>query len=247
MLTPNGLYDPQNDVIVSSAIAIYTWSDTPATWGIWKSWYGSNNIIISTDLVWRSDRYDNGIPISFALAIEIVATGTVTYQISTSSTGLFAGEETTVSIAQGDSNIAGFFARYYIVTANVSANSTSVPSLTAVQITRSVDTVSEYFSNLDTSTLGGTITARPLPITRNYSIITNIDVSTQQVTSYALDVYVSNYATSTTVIPRVVSKTRTAPTIALLGIDGSTKNGTVDVVVTGLPEQYMNGNNLLIR
>lgn len=246
MLTPNGLYDPQNDVINSNAILYYTWADTPGTWDSWTHWY-VNAGVVNTPLVWRSQRYDNGIPISFALQIELITNGVATYQISTSNTGLFTGEETTVSIAQDDTNIAGFNARYYYITISITANSSSIPSITAVQITRSVDTVSEYFSNLDTSTLGGTITARPLPIVKNYSIITNIDVSAKQVTSYALDVYVSNYANSTTVIPRVVSKTRTAPTIALLGIDGSTKDGTVDVVVTGLSEQYMNGNNLLIR
>jgi hypothetical protein len=161
-------------------------------------------------------------------------------------TGAFDGEETTVSIASGDTNVSGFVGQYYSVAVSVE-QTIGTPTITAIQMTATDKPISQSLNDLDTSALAGTITARQLPITRNFSLITAIDVQAKEVTAYALDLYVSNYTTSKTVIPRVVSKNRTTPTIALMGIDGSNKEGTVDVVVTGLPEQYMNGNNLLIR
>jgi hypothetical protein len=107
--------------------------------------------------------------------------------------------------------------------------------------------MSETQTNVVTSALPGTISARQLTLTRNYSAITDIDIKTQAVTAYNLDVYVTDYISCTTVIPRVVSKNKTTPTIALIGLDNVPRDGTVDITITGLPEQYMSGNNLLVK
>lgn len=219
-----------------------TWSSCPTTWDLWNTWF----LAPANPLIFRTMPTRVMGNLDFNLKIETIANGTVSYEVYTSTTGAFAGEETTVAVASGASNVSGFQGQYYSVAVVVN-QTIGTPTITAVQMTASDKTISQTLNNLTTSTLGGSITARQLPITRNFSLITTIDVQPKEVTAYALDLYVSNYATSKTVIGRVVSKNRTTPTIALMGIDGSNKDGTVDVAVTGLPEQYMSGNNLLIR
>jgi hypothetical protein len=218
------------------------WSRTPTTWDTWNTWF----LTPANPLIFRTPRQRVMGNLDFNLKIETIANGTVSYEVYTSTTGAFNGEETSTSVAAGASNVSGFHGQYYMIDVVV-YQTIGTPTISAVQITATDKTISQTLNDLSTSTLGGTITARQLPITRNFSLITTIDVQAKEVTAYALDLYVSNYATSKTVIPRVVSKNRTTPTIALMGIDGSNKEGTVDVVVTGLPEQYMSGNNLLIR
>lgn len=219
-----------------------TW-DSLTTWDSFTYWY--------TNIPSTAYYYMNMLPVpvgasdNYNLSIETKANGLVHYIIYTSN-GPFAGEETTTTIAQNATNQPGFSginAQVVVCVDRVNG----INYLEDVQITVSLQTVSEHHENIDTSTLSGSITARQIPLTRKFSQINQIEISAHETTAYALDLYVSNYTTSKTLIPRVVSKSNTAPTIALQGIDGSNKDGTVDIIITGLPEQYMSGNNLLIR
>jgi hypothetical protein len=239
MLTPSG----QLDVTTNTVFPVDTgqW-DSVTTWDGFTSWY----VNPTYPIVWYIPVQDQVFITSYNMKIVTETKGIVTYQVSTSSTGAFAGEETSVTINPNDTSVSGFTGRYFTVAVKVD-RALGLTTLDSVTVTTTNAQINETLSNLDTSTLGGTITARPLPIARTYSLINSITIDPRQVTAYNVDMYVSNYATSTTVIPRVVSKNRTTPTIALLGIDGSNKDGTVDVTITGLPEQYRSGNNLLTR
>jgi len=220
-----------------------TWADIAAlTWADWEAW-----TVNPADFMWWVSNPINFDAVQdFNLKIVAEANGIIDYYIYTSTTGEFDGEEVETEILNGAQDVAGFTGRSVIVAAKVN-KTVGINKLTGINITATTLPISENLVDVNTSTLSGTVTARQLVLSRNYSKISDISVSCREITAYNLDLYVSNYATSTTLIPRVVSKSRTAPTIALLGIDGSNKDGIVDVVISGLPQQYMRVNNLLIR
>lgn len=220
-----------------------TWSNLPSHWDDWSSWYTDipDVGIFFCDYALRPGPADY-----FNLTIETVANGIVSYEIYTSPTGEFTGEETTHTIDNGATSIEGFFGIAFLVAVKVQRVN-GINTIDSILITADNATVTETQSNIDTSTLGGTQTARIIPTVRSFSSIREMDISVHETTAYALDLYVSNYATSKTLIPRVVDKTASAPKIALLGIDGSPKDGVIDITFKGLPEQYMQGNNLLVR
>ena len=241
MFTPNSALNTLEDKIYPTGTG--TWSGLPATWAAWTNWYeGTPN-----ELYWLSDKIDLFVPTTFTLNLNIVANGIVSYEVYTSNTGAFAGEESTQVIDSGDTDVPGFYGRYVQIGVKVIRSFTEVQTISAIDIVTSDASITEEFENVSTSTLAGTITARQIPITKKFSILNVVDVAVQQVSAYNLDVYVTDYLSCTTLLPRVVSKNRTTPTIALIGLDNVPRNGTVDITVTGLPEQYMSGNNLLTR
>jgi hypothetical protein len=81
---------------------------------------------------------------------------------------------------------------------------------------------------------------------------------------YAVDLYVSNTATSVLLTPIVISKTAGGQYIttdyiesgyftssfgasfALYGIDNDARDGVVDITIKAMPRQVMSGGNLLV-
>lgn len=217
-----------------------TWADL-TTWADWTTWISQP----VDQMVYCSEIVDLTQIRSFTLKILTDASGTVDYDIYTSNTGEFAGEETVTSITNGDTGISSFTARYYVVAVKVN-NTTGNVVLNGFEMIVSDGTVSFDLNAVDTSTLAGTISARQLALPRSISQIIDMQIQAHAVSTYQLDVYVTDHPSCTTVIPRIVSKGAT-PTIALIGLDNVPRDGVVDVQIRALPEQYMNGNNLLVR
>lgn len=239
MITVNGQLDWATSQIYPTDIG--QWEDL-TTWDEWTEWMFSPEL----PMTWITPTVDFAVAQDFNLKIETSAVGQVSYEIYTSNTGLFQGEETTVAIAPGDSNISGFHGQYFKV--GVLVNKVGkAPVLQEVQVNATNQPIREVITSISTSTLNGTSAAREIPLTRKYSIISDISISVQEVTAYNLDVYVTDHLSCKTVIPRVVSKDRTTPTIALIGLDNVPRDGTVDITISGLPEQYMTGNNLSVK
>lgn len=221
-----------------------TWEHTPSTWDLWTSWYTQPELplvfyakIQNPDNIWPWHT-------DFNLKIETSATGTVGYEVYTFDTQ--GGLLSTTTINAGDYDVPAFSGASFQV-AIVVNQTAGLPVINGVTITATNQMVTQYSSGVDTSGLAGTQSARQLPLTRQFSAISNITVDVREVTAYNVDLYVSNWATSQTVIPRVVSKNRSTPTIALVGIDNSARDAVVDLTITGLPQQYMQGNNLYLR
>lgn len=220
-----------------------TWDDISAyTWADYNQW------TVNTDeyMLWVLDPIVFPQVQDFCLKIQCTADGIVDYLVYTSTTGEFAGEEILTEITNGATSVTGFTGLACVVVAKV-WKTVGVNKLTGIEVTTTTRTIGETISDADTSTLGGTSASRQISLTRNYSKITDIAIHARAAIAYAPDVYVTNYPTSTTLIPRVVSKSNVSPTFALLGIDGKDRDGVVDIQITGLPEQYMQGNNLLIK
>ena len=239
MTMPNstGYLDPDSGQVLPPDTGAWT---TAATWDAFTSW-----AMLPGTLVWAIEPVDLGEIKTFNLKIQADAVGLVSYAIYTSNTGAFAGEETITTINQGATGISAFTARYVWIEVTVTRTA-------GVNVLNSVDfAISERpnkfsLNNIDTSTLAGTASARTLVLPKTVSAVTNIQITPKTVPNYQLDVYVTDYPTCATVIPRVLSKT--APyQIALIGLDNIARDAVVDLLVEYLPEGYMSGNNLLVR
>lgn len=235
-----GYYDYETQTIYSASTG--NWNGlSSTTWANWTRWAYTTN----DQIIWRCQPIIRPNPTSQNLTIICVADAVVSYKIYTSETGAFAGEESLIEVPTGATNVPSIKATYTLVVAYAD-KILNPPTITFLQA-QFVDPVTRTLTlnSLNTSTLGGSQTARVLPVPAGLGTILDIKITPQEVTAYALDVYVTNTPTSTYLIPKIISKASAAPTIALVGVDNQPRDGLVDVVVTALNPTYMSGNNLI--
>jgi len=217
-----------------------SWTDLGSTWDESPNWNPT-----ATELVWISEPIVLDASQTINLVIESSAQGSVEYEVYASDTAAFAGEETVTTIAQGATGVSAFSGQYFYIVATVT-NTSVLPLLEAFDITTNQKTSTKLSLNdIDTSTLDGTVSARELDFGRTVSGVKNLQITVKEVSDFTLESYVTDYPTSNTLLPRIVNKT--TPSIALVGLDNVPRDAVVDVVAEVLPEQYMAGNNLLIR
>lgn len=205
----------------------------------WSSW--QNFQLETTTIQWTSERIDRGQVEYFNLNIESDFDGECSYIIYVSETGDFAGEESEYYVQDGDYNVSAFYGRYAYVTARVIGR-----EFRSMTITASNTKSTFYLSNIDTSTLGGTTAARTLSPNLPISAIIDMQIQPKTATTYNVNLYVSDTATSTALIPMVISKSMPSPSFVMRGIDNDPRDGIVDIVITGLPRQVMTGGNLIV-
>lgn len=226
---------------------INTGAIKPQSRGSWsqlagKKWSSWQNFQLDTEtILWTSERIDRGVVEYFNLNIESDFDGSCEYLIYVSETGVFAGEETEYLIQDGNYNVSAFYGRYVYVTARVVGR-----EFRSMVITTSNTKSTFYLSNIDTSTLGGTVSARTLSPNLPISAIIDMQIQPKTATSYNVNLYVSDTATSTALIPMVISKTMPTPSFVMRGIDNDPRDGVVDIVITALPRQVMTAGNLIV-
>lgn len=226
-------------------ISTSTWDGLDGTtWDSWTNWAYSTNDTI----VWHSPTTQMGyVPRDFTLTIETTSNAEISYKVYTSMTGDFDGEETEVDIPAGATNVESFHGRFFFVVITAT-RIFEMPVITGCNITMNEEATEIVLSDLDTSALGGTQTAREIPLPRAISRIVDMKIQPHETASpYNLDVYVTNTPTSTYLIPKIISKDNVTPTFALVGVDNHPRDGIVDIRLKTLPEQYMLGNNLYTR
>lgn len=211
-------------------------------WNALTTWSSFNNYITTRDTIrWTAPVIDIGSVDYFNLEITAVFDGSIYYIVHVSDTGLFGGEETEYTIEDGDLNVSAFYGRFVYVTAVV--NGASISRLT---VSTNTNKSTIKIANVDTSTLSGTITNRVINLPVSVSAIYDINIECKAATSYAVNLYVSDTATSEVLIPVVKSKSAAAPSIALYGIDNDPRDGIVDITVTALPRMVVTGGNILV-
>jgi len=211
-------------------------------WSALTTWAAFNNYITDKDpIIWTAPVLDIGSIDNFNIAIEADFDGEIEYLVHVSDTGLFNGEESETLIQEGDLNISAFYGRYVHVTARCTGTEFRRMSV-------STDTSKSTFKivDVDTSTLAGTITARQIPLTVSVSKIYDLNIEPHAATNYAVNLYVSDTATSKVLIPVIVSNSATAPSFALYGIDNDPRDGRVDLTITALPRMIMTGGNIIV-
>jgi hypothetical protein len=219
----------------------------PESLGAWSllsgtSWQQWTNFTLNPQTIKiTSPLIDLGRVDYFTIDITAELEGTVEYLVYVSSTGAFAGEESETYIEDGDTNIPAFYGQFMYVIAR--ANSQEFRRMTVT-----TDKTLKYITlnDINSSTLSGTNTARQIPMPETVSAITDIKISVKATTPYAVNLYVSDTATSEIAIPVIKSKNATTPTFALYGIDNDPRNAIVDIEITALPRQAMIGGNIRV-
>ena len=234
--TVNSRFDYQTREIVPNDTA--TWADI-TEWNSWTQWVSQP----ADPMVWITDPIDLGEVKTFAVGVECDAIGQVSYEIYTSDTGAFEGEESTLVVNAGDSNVGAVTGQYFCIAVKV-AKTSQAPVIFAVNYTVSEKTNQLLVNNLDTSTLTGTASLRTYTPTISTGSVKHIQITPHAVTSYAVDLYVSNTPTSDTVIPRIINKSPIQ--FALVGVDNQPRDAVVDMVIEYLPKGQMVGNNLVL-
>jgi hypothetical protein len=190
---------------------------------------------------------DLGEPKQFCLTINTQTNGIVDYYVYTSDTGAFDGEEIETVILAEDAGIAAFTTQFYQV--GVSVERLADPQqITGIEV-RVVQGRNKFsIDNIDTADINdGSSEGYLLPLGRPVGTITNVQITPQAVTPFQLDVYVTDDATSTVVIPHVTSKTSDSVSFALYGLDNKPRDAIVDVLIEYLPEMFRDGNALRVR
>ena len=239
----NGYYDYNTRIIYPTSTS--TWSGLASTtWDNWKEWaYAVNDQIIWV----TSPIFIGNSPEPFNLEITCESTGDVSYKVYTSNTGGFNGEETETVISHTALSVTPFRASYIQVVVYADKANGVTPTISEISITTRKPVPIEYVINdLDSSTCGGTQTARVIPLPAVIANIIDVRIMPRETASpYNLDVYVTATPTSTYLIPKVISKSATNPTFALVGVDNQPRDGIVDIVIKSLPNTRMDGNNLV--
>jgi hypothetical protein len=228
-------------------------------WNNYTSWsnFGDYRGVLS-EIIWTAPLIDVGELKYFTISTDAEFDGTMSYEIYTSTTGVFQGEEIKTTVVEGDFDIAAFYGQYVYVIARVSGN-----ELRKLNITTSSVTSIRTLRDVDTSTLAGTVSSRAIPLSRPVSRVMNIVISPKTTTAYAIDLYVSNTATSEVLIPMVISKADSepyfvtdylvtdyfvegsTPSFVLYGLDNQARNGIVDINLEVLPRQIMTAGNIV--
>lgn len=244
MDNPSGYYDQKTQTIYPESDS--TWEGlSTRTWAGWTEWAYSRSPLI----IWPTPALFLGNnPATVNLEITCVSTGIVNYKVYTSDTGAFAGEEVLTDIAHTAGSVPAFKARFIQVVVYSNQVLDSTVTITNIDVRAKTPVATELIINdIDSAGCEGTNLARVIPLPQPVGTIVDIKVTPREVPAYALDVYVTNTPTSTYVIPKVISKSNTAPTFALVGIDNQPRDAVVDIIIKSLPNTYMSGNNLVIE
>lgn len=249
----NGVFDEILQKVVTTNTS--TWDDLGAgdsagqntiqTWDQWTSWTPAP----TTPLTWASDVIDFGATTYFNLTWTFSCIGTPTFTVYTSTTGAFAGEETSTTVNVGDSDVEAFYGRYVLVYFSVAEDpAAGVPEITDFTWTATSKPFNIQQYDIVSSDLAGSSSARQIAMPRTVSKVLGMSI-TAHTSQYVLDDYVAaDYIQDAAPgFPAIVSKTRSAPEITFVDTNGTRTDAVFDITLTVLPEQYMSNNNMAIR
>jgi len=242
MDNPRGYYDEQNRTICP--LSTSTWDGlSGTTWDTWKEWAYSRE----DQIIWVTNAIQLGYsPQTVDLRITTVSSGEVSYKVYTSALGVFGGEEVEYTIEHDQQSVPSFSARWILVVVYANEVDGETVNIREITITTETPRTKEYsILDLDSSTCAGTVNSRQIPLPGAIGNIIDIKITPREVPAYPLDVYVGNTATSTYVVPKIISKNSTSPTFALVGMDNHPRDGVVDITLKAAKNSRMSGNNLV--
>jgi len=240
----NYIFDEANSQITTANQG--TWADKSGlTWADWTVW--ADNPV--TPLTWNSEVLDLGVLAYFNLSWTITCAGTPTFTVYTSTTGAFAGEESSATVNVDDTDVEAFYGRYVSVFVSLVYDpAQGYPTITEFTNTASGKNLPLIQYDVTSSTLAGDTGGRTIVMPRVVSKVLTLQV-TAHASSYVEDgYYVDGYVSDTAPgFPYIVSKTRTGPQIAFVNTAGTKVDAVFDVTMNVLPEQYMDDRNLTVR
>ena len=203
----------------------FTWTQAPANWTGYTSWDGFGDTLVSggailTTLTFLTAAQDLG-AIKNVIPIASCTTNTTTAHTFTfviSDTGVFGGEESTVS--------AGVLTTRYIKTKIVVTNTSARPGFTTFISGFVEDVINESLFNQDTSGYAGSSASRTIPISKSFSKILLVQgAQSQSETDSTYAVMCTDYS-------------NTAPKLKVVDLDTFGKvaaDATIDILVSALP------------
>ena len=172
-------FKDEGDIVLSNTST--TWADL-TTWTGYAAW----NDAPQTVIVQIDD--DNLTSDYYVPTVEILAEGSISVELKTSDTGLFAGEETTSTFVE-DANVAVPRARYWRWTITVAADSTTdLPVFSDALISYNTDIVVETQEDVDIYA-AGTNSAGDSLVDTNLSVVKNVQATALQGGLYVEDGY----------------------------------------------------------
>ena len=229
-----------------------TWANlSGTTWNNWTGWINQP----ANPIVWNTPVTDIGSNTHFTITTNTQVNGNVDYKIFVSTTGNFAGEESTTSITSANvANVSALYGRYVYVQANV-YNQGGITSINSMSFTTSNYSYTIQLQDVDSSTLTANGSGRLLPIDGNViGAVKNIQLTAHQSGSTA-SVYVdagyvdTNYFEETTSslpsIPVIVAKNRMSPTIIFRDYLGNSQDTIFDARVEVVPQMGYSGQNII--
>jgi hypothetical protein len=268
--TATGQLDANLGIVVP--ITNGTWvSTTSTTWDNFLTW----DLAPVDPLIWISDAVDAGSLGYWNIKVSTVASGDVrTFEIYTSTTGAFEGEETKTTINNGDANIQAFYGRHFRVGAFVYAtgpnNNLQNMSITVTDFKLDISKSDVAFNTLPTWTSVETTAtlaqARVLDIGRKVSGVVGVHITPNFISTasggYAVPgddfQYFEQFNFGQITMPSIVKKLVITTATSVESGCGTAfvlqnQNGdflttaTVDVLLKVLPEQFMTQGQLLTR
>jgi hypothetical protein len=267
--TSTGILDTSLGYIVAGSDS--TWAATSSTtWENLLTW----NPTPANPLIWAAAPLDLGVVGTFNVNVSTVYQGDLQkYEIWTSTTGAFAGEETLYTINEGDENVTAFYGRYVLVAAWV-YQAGAPTALIEMIITASQQAIDLSIPDVDSSTLPTFVSvvstatvpqARVLDIGRRVSAVVDAHFTPRYISTasggYSVPgdqfEYFEQFNFGAVTLPAVVQKrlvttsTQIASGCATVFIlqnqNGDIIDNTVDARIRCLPEQFMQNGQLLTR
>jgi len=216
-----------------------TWEDLPQTWQQSNTWIIDPEAVLSVNL----PDIDLGTVQTVNIKTQITARGLVSYTINHSNILPLAEDPknySTLVINPGDTNIPSITARYIWVRVDIEQDPTEgvqyFDNIDFGVITDSFKNIS--YSNIDSSTLPGTASARQFTA-QGAGSIRGAQVTGYTVTAYDVDMYVYHSTQSDRVFPCVIDKTSDTVTLTFTGVDGRPRDAVFDLDLQLLPEWYI--------
>jgi len=240
----NYVFDEVQQVITTTNQS--TWADlSGTTWADYNTWI--NDPV--TPMTFVSQVTDLGETAYFNLSWSITCIGIPTFTVYTSTTGAFAGEESSTTVNVDDVDVEAFYGRYVAVFVSIAYEpSEGIPTINTFDFTASAKNLQLLQYDVNSTTLTGDASARAIAMPRTVSKVLSMQV-TPHASSYVDDSYVADSYIDDTApgFPAIVSKTRTGPQITFVSTAGTKVDAVFDITMNVLPEQFMDGRNLTIR
>jgi len=249
----NGVFDTSLQKIQTTNGS--TWADlgpgdsaganTIQSWADWTNWTPAP----VSPLTWVTETIDLGETAYFNLTWNITCVGTPTFTVYTSTTGAFAGEETSTTVNRDDTDIEAFYGQYVALYISVAQDAGGPPpEISAFDWVASGNRFDIIQFDINSADLLGSSNARQIAMPRTVSKVLQMNL-TAHTSSYVEDSYVaSDYIQDASPgFPSIVSKTRTAPEVTFVSTSGTRVDAIFDITMNVLPEQFMDGDNLTVR
>ena len=206
------------------------WTDY-TDWSTWTTWtQNSANLILQLD-------DDLGSVAARVPLLNLLSQGTVTIVLKVSSTGAFAGEETTHTFTYDGTALAIPAGQYYRYTVTVATLNGAPPVIEQIESSYTTEYATQQFIQVDTSTLAGTAAARTVPTTIGTAVTAVITV--QNSTAYVDRAYsVPDSFSVSTIAPVAGIVSKSPLQISLRDHYGVPVDGIVDITVTGAAKVY---------